>query len=125
MTWIYAQLTGNLTSTALQDFHAVGYSGHGEGLNNPDFETHKNVGPIPRGIWLIKQPYDSKRTGRHTIPLEMIDGDLFGRDGFRIHGDNSKGDKSASHGCIILPLDVRLLISQRAIDNGDDVLIVV
>ena len=27
---------------------------------------------------------------------------MFGRDNFQIHGDNGKGDKSASKGCIIL-----------------------
>jgi hypothetical protein len=124
MTWLYEQITGKLTNTAIPDFHAVGYSGHGDGCNNPDCETQKNVGPIPRGVWLIKAPYESKRTGRHTIPLEMFDGDVFGRDGFRIHGDNSKGDQSASHGCIILPYAIRIMITQRAAVDGDDILIV-
>ena len=27
---------------------------------------------------------------------------MFGRSNFQIHGDNKKGDGSASHGCIIL-----------------------
>jgi hypothetical protein len=37
--------------------------------------------------------------------------DMFGRDGFLIHGDNAKHDKSASEGCIVLERGIRNKIS--------------
>jgi hypothetical protein len=43
--------------------------------------------------------------------LQMQKGSLFGRSGFLIHGDNSKGNSSASNGCIILPRWARLEVA--------------
>src|SRR4051812_34655019 len=41
--------------------------------------------------------------GPMTIPLTPRPGtNTFGRDLFRIHGDNKAGNHTASHGCIIL-----------------------
>jgi hypothetical protein len=44
-----------------------------------------------------------------------------GRDGFLIHGDNKLGNRSASHGCIILDRVTR----QKIADSKDRHLIVV
>lgn len=46
---------------------------------------------------------------------------MFGRDAFRIHGDNSRGDQSASQGCIILHPNIRNQIS----NSGDNILHVI
>jgi hypothetical protein len=54
--------------------------------------------------------------GNYHIGLTPDPGnDMHGRSGFYIHGDNGKGDRSASEGCIILPRAVR----ERIHDSGD------
>ena len=111
--WKYEQGSGRLFNASGTPI-AKGYSGHGEGLNNPEKQGERGVGPIPRGKWAIGAPYMSDTTGRYTMKLLAKDstpGDdthtPTGRGAFRMHGDNSRGDKSASHGCIIMPFDIR------------------
>lgn len=84
------------------------YSGHGEGLNNPDREKEHNVGPIPAGLWNIRawrDAYGSK--GPCVAFLEPFGHDAFGRSGFLLHGDNRAGNFTASDGCIIAPRPIR------------------
>jgi hypothetical protein len=91
-----------------------GYSGHGEGVNNPALESVPNVGPIPAGRWTIGAAEDNSRLGPVAMPLTPVDTDAtFGRGGFFIHGDSVEfaGQEEASHGCIILARDVRELIA--------------
>ena len=47
--------------------------------------------------------------------------EMFGRDGFLIHGDSIEHPGSASHGCIILPRAIREAIAK----SDDDTLHVV
>lgn len=87
-----------------------GYSGHGEGVDNPADESISNVGPIPEGKWSIGAPEDSPNTGPFTLPLAPLEGtDARGRSDFRIHGDlvGEVGKELASHGCIILARPIR------------------
>jgi hypothetical protein len=42
---------------------------------------------------------------------------MFGRDAFLIHGDNSKHDNSASEGCIILGPAIREQISKNSVSK--------
>lgn len=94
----------------------IGYSGNGSGKNNPKMQSVKNTGPIPRGKWNVGDSYASKKTGPATIILEPREGtETFGRDDFRIHGDNKTHD--ASEGCIIMPPDARKTIINAA-DDG-------
>jgi len=44
--------------------------------------------------------------------------DSYGRTGFQIHGDNSSGNQSASHGCIVADPKIRDNIGR----SGDNVL---
>ena len=112
--WHYHQKTGDL-------FHnekkvATGYSGKGDGKNNPDLQMVKGVGPIPRGKYHIGEPYDSANTGPFCLPLHPLRMTiLFGRSAFAIHGDSKKDPGNASRGCIIVGLTVR-----KAIYNSDD-----
>lgn len=113
MTHRYEQSTGHWIGPTA-DSHAFGYSGHGEGLNNPALQGVRAVGPIPRGKWKIQPPRDSDTTGPYTMKLlaaDAVPGDdthqPTGRGAFRIHGDNRAADMSASHGCIILPRKAR------------------
>ena len=119
MPWRYTQATGELHNPQ-GDLVATGYSGHGEGVNNPAMERVECVGPIPRGEWMVGQAYQHARLGPVTMNLAMMSGDAFGRTLFRIHGDTGRGDRSASEGCIILPRSVRV-----AIDASDDGVLVV
>jgi len=109
--WVWDQSAGTLSRNGLLE--ARGYAGRNEGVNNPDMQGVKAVGPVPRGRWHIGAPYHSKNTGPFTLPLIANDGtkdDIHqptGRSAFRIHGDNAKGNRSASHGCIILSRAIR------------------
>ena len=84
------------------------YSGHGPGLNNPLRESMHDIGPIPAGLWHIVRWDDHHGDkGPVVAVLEPIGHDAYGRTGFLVHGDNSKGDFSASHGCIVASHAIR------------------
>lgn len=116
----YVQSTGQLfrlTSTGLV-FLGTGYSGNGEGLNNPAMQGVKNVGPIPIGLYIVGAAEDRASTGPRSMQLVP---DLLtrvrianmGRDplAFYMHGDTVERDHSASHGCIVADHDIRLNVS--------------
>jgi Protein of unknown function (DUF2778) len=88
---------------------ARGYSGAGEGKNNPEMEKVPNVGPIPRGDWNITgPPVDTRTHGPFVLHLQpKPETKTFGRDGFLMHGDSKEHPGTASQGCIILPRSVR------------------
>jgi len=70
------------------------------------------VGPIPRGMWSISDPFDSPDHGPMAMRLEPIAGTLtMGRDGFLMHGDSLTHPGQASHGCIIMPRATRELVA--------------
>ena len=104
----------------------AGYSGQGQGLNNPKAQDKPNVGPIPQGNWKI-EPQKNNVTGQgHKLPASMrLDPakgtETYGRSGFLIHGDNSQRNNSASNGCIILDRSIRNQIG----GSGDNNLTVV
>ena len=105
----YSQKTGLLS----KDGKALGYgyAGKGPGLNSPDHESVKSTGPIPCGLWEMGQWIPKSHLGPWVVALRPIGGqNVFGRGGFFIHGDNKKGDYSASEGCIILSRNLRDLI---------------
>lgn len=119
MAWNYKQATGAMARNAT--VLATGYSGHGDGLNNPAAQTQHDVGPIPAGRYTIAAPFDSPHTGPFTLRLDPDPANqMFGRDAFRIHGDNGNGDHSASNGCIILGREFREAIW----NSGDRALVV-
>lgn len=107
MSWVYSQSTGRLTRNG--QTVATGYSGAGSGRNNGQVEAQRNVGPIPRGLYTIGPARDTSTHGPHAMTLTPDGHNARGRDGFMIHGDNTRHD--ASTGCVILPRDVREQIS--------------
>ena len=120
MTWKWDQSAGELSRNGA--FVSKGYSGFRANANDPAKQAERGLGPIPRGNWRMVSIGDSPNTGPRTIVLEPEPGtDTCGRSAFRIHGDNARGDRSASHGCIILPRAVREQIWR----SGDRALIVV
>ena len=98
----------------------IGYSGAGQGLDNPADETVPDVGPIPQGLWTIGAWHDDPELGPCVAALTPVDHDACGRDGFYIHGDNSAVDHTGSHGCIVTTRYVR----EAMRDSGDTALTV-
>lgn len=103
--YLYVQSTGTLyrpNGSHLADC----YSGNGAGLNNPDMQTVKNVGPIPVGLYALGKVDTEK--GPNTIHLNPDPfNDMHGRAGFLVHGDNKAANHTASEGCIIAPPSAR------------------
>lgn len=108
----YEQSSGTWTLPNGDVLH--GYSGHGDGRNNPAMENNAGVGPCPRGLYTIGAPHVSEHTGPYTMNLEPVEHDACGRTLLRIHGDNVT--HNASHGCIIIPG----LINREKIWIGED-----
>lgn len=99
--WTYEQRSGSMSQDG--EPVAVGYSGAGEGKNNPDMQSVPNVGPIPVGLYSIDAPVDTVTHGPFVLRLEPFPANqMFGRAGFLIHGDSVVHPGTASEGCIIL-----------------------
>jgi hypothetical protein len=114
MTWTYKQSSGELDHDGA--VAGTGYSGHGDGLNNPAMQSAADVGPIPQGVYTIGLPHSPPdHLGPLAMPLTHVSGDIFGRSAFFIHGDNAAGNHSASDGCIILARPIR----QQIADSPD------
>ena len=108
--WIYHQSTGVLQHEDKRV--AIGYSGHGEGCNSHSHESIPNIGPLPVGLYTIGKSFGHPNKGPMCMRLFPVGHDAHGRSGFMIHGDNSKCNKSASEGCIILGRTIRDMISK-------------
>ena len=61
--WTYDQLSGALGKDGQRV--ATGYSGFGQGKNNPDMENVLDVGPIP-GAFMASA---HRTTRRRTVPM--------------------------------------------------------
>lgn len=105
--WTYNSKTGALWSPSGEPV-GYGYSGTGEGRDNPSLEHIRMVGPIPRGEWHVGKAYTHKKLGVLVSNLDPVGHDAHGRSLFRIHGDNRAHD--ASNGCIILSRPLRIMI---------------
>ena len=105
------------------DIVASGYSGKRPFLNDPLATDRQGQGPIPFGHWRIGIAVNHSKLGPFSIALHPVtyQGP---RSAFYIHGDNDKGDRSASSGCIILPRERRLWIMARATEGNTALLVV-
>lgn len=111
MSWIYEQRTGRMYGPD-DVLVGVGYSGAGDCKNNPVTQTMHNRGPLPRGIYYIGTAKNTVTHGPFVLPLTPDpSNEMFGRDGFLIHGDSVIHPGTASEGCIILSRDVREAIA--------------
>lgn len=113
--WTYKQSTGQLFDSA-GTLIATGYSGFGADKNQPANQSVANLGPIPAGEYSIGDPECVNAPGPHgPFVLRLTPAptnNMFGRDGFLIHGDSVEHPGTASHGCIILPRVIREAIAQ-------------
>lgn len=97
-------------------FFCGGYSGKQSGLNNPRLQDQRAHGPIPQGFWQIGPLRRSVKTGPNIMDLTPLPGtNTFGRSAFQIHGDNGKGNRSASSGCIIIGPQFRTQIGRSPV----------
>lgn len=108
LSWKYYSLSGMMKAPS-GAILGHGYSGNGQGLNNPAMENMHNIGPIPRGAYGIGAFfYDDCGKGPTVCDLiPLSETETFGRCGFMVHGDNRKANESASEGCIVAPRFIR------------------
>lgn len=112
--WKYVQSTGLLTHD--DETVAIGYSGKGEGKNDPLAQQRHNEGPLPQGRYVIQPPENTHSHGPYVLPLlPSSENEMFGRSGFLIHGDSKAAPGEASEGCIIMPR----LIREQVWQSGD------
>jgi hypothetical protein len=105
--WTYSQITGQLRDAA-GVLIGTGYSGAPAGKNDPAKQDIPDVGPIPRGEYGIGEPFDAKDTGPYSMDLSPASSNaMYGRAGFRMHGDSVEHPGCASEGCVIMPPAVR------------------
>jgi hypothetical protein len=99
--WTFVQQTGAIFHEG--QLRGVGYSGFGAGKNNPAMQADKDVGPIPRGFYTLAGLIDSDPVcGQYVLVLVPdAENEMFGREGFRWHGDSREHPGQASRGCII------------------------
>ena len=130
LDWVWSQSTGQLTQVVngqtVQGQGGTGYAGHGDGINNSALQNKGDTGPIPQGRYTIGNQQDNvTNTGtRLAQSMRLIpdaNNNMFGRNGFIIHGDNTQGNQSASAGCPVINRSVRNQIS----NSGDNILRVV
>lgn len=116
--FVYSQSTGRFydgTNPERSVLMGIGYSGSGSDRNNPRSQSMPRRGPIPRGVYTVDRAKDHPRLGPISIPLiPWPTNQMFGRSAFLIHGDNAKGDGSASEGCIILGRNIREEIARKS-----------
>jgi hypothetical protein len=119
--WTYAQKTGDLLLNGQRV--GRGYSGFDNGKNNPSMQAVADLGPIPQGEWtIVGPPINAPAHGPFVLRLEPANGtNLFGRSGSLMHGDSIENPGTASHGCIIMPRNIREQVWQ----SGDTALQVV
>ena len=115
MSWTFQQSNGWILRPD-GTLEGRGYSGHGNGKNNPNFQQVADVGPIPRGIYRIGDPIEHPLLGGYVIPLKPDPGNqMFERSDFFIHGDSDVHPGEASKGCVVLALVYR----EDIVKSGD------
>ncbi|CAF1667667.1 unnamed protein product [Adineta ricciae] len=80
-------------------------------------EKKVDKGPIPKGTYTIDNSCSKQGERCNLIP--DANNKMHGRSNFQIHGDNKHGNRSASHGCIILNTADR-----KNLKKGDKVVVI-
>lgn len=106
--WTFVQRTGAIFHDG--QVKGAGYSGCGAGKNNPSMQRDRNAGPIPAGFYTIAGLINEDAVcGEYVLVLAPdAANEMFGRDGFRWHGDSIERPGQASHGCIVSPRPLRV-----------------
>lgn len=119
--WLYLSRSGVLL-TPRRERLCVGYAGREAGMNNPDLQHMKGIGPLPEAVYDVQAPRDSEVTGPYSMRLlPHMGSEMYGRSSFAIHGDSKAAPGQASHGCIVVGRAFR----QSIWDSGDHAIKVV
>jgi len=118
----FSQLTGTITQDDGRVV-AVGWSGCGDGKRNPEMQGVVDVGPLPRGVYKVGGWGDHPPLGQNSTPLTQISGESYGRDSFYIHGTSLDHPGQESHGCVVVPHGMRLMI-QAILPEGSTLTVV-
>lgn len=121
--WTFEQSTGMIFD-ATGKLIEIGYSGHGEGFNNPDMQDVPMIGPIPCGLYSMGPLHNQVHVGKDVMQLFPHDANkMFGRSGFFWHGDEiaHPGEHLASDGCPVHSKSTRI----DAYRSGDHIFQVV
>lgn len=104
LTLSFSQSSGLIQDEAGNHL-ALGWSGRGDGKNNPRMQDIRCEGPLPQGLYRVGPWHDHPRLGPMVAELHQIEGETFGRSEFFIHGPSSKPDHygQESMGCIVVP----------------------
>lgn len=117
--WIYAQSSGKMyhVTNGAPTLIARGYSGNGDGEDNPDEQNVPQHGPIPRGSYSIGGPHVFKNMQDCLTLIPDPGNNMEGRAGFLIHDGRFGGQPHGmtSEGCICLQLPFR----QQIWNSGD------
>jgi RHS repeat-associated protein len=108
----YSQSEGTFTCTdaAGQTYvSCTGYSGNGQGLNNPAAQNQPYVGPLPQGSYTVGGTTNRRGPNTRTL-IPGPSNNMYGRAGFLLHGDNAAHNNTASEGCIIIPPQCRTAV---------------
>lgn len=121
VSWVFDRNQGKLhlrrylddTESLYQDlYECEAYAGRSRHINRASSDHLKGLGPLPGGEYRLVGPQIHPRLGPIAFRLNpYLGNDMKGRGDFWIHGDNSKMDRSASSGCIILARRHRLVIA--------------
>ena len=137
--WTYEQANGRLSQDAA--LVATGYSGMGQGKNNPSMQdvhagcrwvdgkwqpvdglTADDWGPLPKGKYTLNAPVDTKTHGPFVMWFTPApDNQMYGRSAFGMNGDSVVHPGKASEGCTIFQRPIREQVWQ----SGDTALEVV
>jgi len=114
--WLYVITLGELISAA-GEVVARGFSGNGDGLNNPAMCNVPDVGPVPVGWYtcLLFTDGEGNAVDHTTSSGEVMKAPVFrlvpdaatnvyGRSGLLVHGG------TLSEGCIVIQHDGRILL---------------
>jgi hypothetical protein len=124
--WTYSQTSGELSENG--QIIGRGYAGGNipphhdpSAVNNPARQSEHNTGPLPQGLYTVGPAQDNAALGPMAMPLTPCPGNLmFGRSGFWMHADSLTHPGEASEGCIVMPHEVRFLVS---ISNDRELLV--
>jgi hypothetical protein len=108
MSWTYDIRSGVMRQPD-GTVSGIGYSGAVGFKNDPANCQLKMRGPIPPGFYTITKPSFNDPTHGPVVMRLTPDpaNNMYGRDGFMIHGDSIEHPGAASEGCIILSRPVR------------------